>query len=71
MLMNILTLGHTCDLILTSTLFLCGFSDLGGVDDLILIFESLDSVGTGGRTIFFLNTGFGPSVEFSFFSRLK
>lgn len=52
----------------TSTLFLCEFSHLGGVDDLILIFERRDSAGTGGRAIFFLKTGFETSVEFSFFS---
>jgi len=50
-----------------STLFLNGFSHFGGVDDLILIFERRDSDDTGGRAIFFLNTGFGVSVKFSFF----
>lgn len=59
---------YKCIFIFTSTLFLCGFSHLGGVDDLILIFERRDSAGTGGRTIFFLNTGFETSVEFSFCS---
>lgn len=55
----------------TSTLFLCRFSHLGGVDDLTLIFERRDSAGTGGRAIFFLNIGFGTSVGFSFLSTLR
>lgn len=62
---------NKCSFIFTSTLFLCKFSHFGGVVDLILIFERRDSAGTGGRTIFFLKTGFEGSVRFSFFSRLK
>lgn len=59
---------HKYTSIFTSALFLCGFSHLGGVDDLMLIFERRDSDATGGLTIFFLNTGFVTSTAFSFFS---